>query len=254
MCELYGLFGSIWGCGSIWSMTMIAFDRYVVIVKGLSAKPMTTGKALGEITFIWMFAAVWTFLPMLGWNRYVPEGNLTACGTDYLSKDWTSRSYIIVYSMFVYFLPLLMIIYSYYHILSTVFAHEKSMRDQAKKMNVASLRSSDNDVKTEIKLAKIALVTISLWFLAWTPYLVINYAGIFEMNNFMTPLATIWGSVFAKANCVYNPIVYGISHPKYKEALAKKYPRLCGVNSEKDSGDSTSTVSSVTLNDNPANA
>ena len=34
MCEIYALFGSIFGCASIWSMTMIAFDRYNVIVKG----------------------------------------------------------------------------------------------------------------------------------------------------------------------------------------------------------------------------
>lgn len=243
MCELYGLLGSVWGCGSIWSMTMIAYDRYVVIVKGLSAKPMTTGKALLEILFIWAFAALWTILPMVGWNRYVPEGNLTACGTDYLSKDWLSRSYILVYGFFVYFLPLFVIIYSYYHILSTVFAHEKNMREQAKKMNVASLRSGDNDARTEFKLAKIALVTISLWFMAWTPYLVINFMGVFEANN-LSPLATIWGSVFAKANCVYNPIVYGISHPKYREALAKKYPSLCMRNAKTD-GDCKSTTSTV---------
>lgn len=52
-------------------------------------------------------------------------------------------------------------------------------------------------------------MTISLWFMAWTPYLVINYAGVFESAN-ISPLATIWGSLFAKANAVYNPIVYGI--------------------------------------------
>lgn len=52
-------------------------------------------------------------------------------------------------------------------------------------------------------------MTISLWFIAWTPYLVINYAGVFESAN-ISPLATIWGSLFAKANAVYNPIVYGI--------------------------------------------
>jgi r-opsin len=244
MCDLYGMLGSVWGCASIWSMTMIAFDRYVVIVKGLSAKPMTTSKALLEILFIWAFAILWTILPMVGWNRYVPEGNLTACGTDYLTKDWFSRSYILVYGFFVYFLPLIMIIYSYYHILNTVFTHEKSMREQAKKMNVASLRSTDSDVRTEFKLAKIALVTISLWFMAWTPYLVINFMGVFESAS-LSPLATIWGSVFAKANCVYNPIVYGISHPKYREALAKKYPRLCNATSDKGDSDSKSTTSTI---------
>lgn len=52
-------------------------------------------------------------------------------------------------------------------------------------------------------------MTISLWFMAWTPYLVINFAGIFETTK-ISPLFTIWGSLFAKANAVYNPIVYGI--------------------------------------------
>lgn len=84
------------------------------------------------------------------------------------------------------------------------------MREQAKKMNVASLRSSEAaQTSAECKLAKIALMTISLWFMAWTPYLVTNFVGIFG-NSKITPLATIWCSLFAKANAVYNPIVYGI--------------------------------------------
>lgn len=69
MCEIYAFLGSIWGCASIWSMTLIAFDRYNVIVKGLSGKPLTTNKALLEILFIWSFAGLWTILPMVGWNR-----------------------------------------------------------------------------------------------------------------------------------------------------------------------------------------
>lgn len=84
------------------------------------------------------------------------------------------------------------------------------MREQAKKMNVSSLRSGDqSNTSAEFKLAKVALMTISLWFMAWTPYLVINYAGIFQWTT-IDPLFTIWGSVFAKANAVYNPIVYAI--------------------------------------------
>ena len=100
------------------------------------------------------------------------------------------------------------------------------MRDQAKKMNVASLRSAENQAQsTECKLAKVALMTITLWFCAWTPYLIINLAGVFKAGP-ITPLTTIWGSVFAKCNAVYNPIVYGISHPKYRAALHAKYPSL----------------------------
>lgn len=91
------------------------------------------------------------------------------------------------------------------------------MREQAKKMNVASLRSSEAaQTSAECKLAKIALMTISLWFFAWTPYLVTNFTGIFEGGK-ISPLATIWCSLFAKANAVYNPIVYGIRYENISE-------------------------------------
>uniref|UniRef100_A0A1L8DJU4 Putative 7 transmembrane receptor n=2 Tax=Nyssomyia neivai TaxID=330878 RepID=A0A1L8DJU4_9DIPT len=240
MCQIYAMLGSLFGCTSIWTMTMIAFDRYNVIVKGLSGKPMTSNGALLRIMAIWAFALGWTLAPMFGWNRYVPEGNMTACGTDYLSKDWKSRSYILVYSIFVYYSPLFLIIYSYFFIIQAVSAHEKNMREQAKKMNVASLRTSEAaNTSAECKLAKVALMTISLWFCAWTPYLVINYTGIFGFGN-ISPLATIWGSLFAKANAVYNPIVYGISHPKYRAALYKKFPSL----SCNDPADDTASVAS----------
>ena len=100
------------------------------------------------------------------------------------------------------------------------------MREQAKKMNVTSLRTTDNaKTSAEFKLAKVALTTISLWFIAWTPYLIVNFMGIFEASP-ISPLNTIWCSLFAKANSVYNPIVYAISHPKYKAALGQKFPSL----------------------------
>lgn len=117
-CDVYAMCGSLFGCTSIWTMTAIAFDRYNVIVKGLAGRPMTIKGAIVKIILIYAFACIWTVAPLFGWNRYVPEGNLTACGTDYLSTSWVDKSYILVYSVFVYYMPLFLIIYSYYFIIS----------------------------------------------------------------------------------------------------------------------------------------
>lgn len=75
-CEIYGMCGSLFGSVSIWTMTLIAFDRYNVIVKGISAKPMNINGALLRIAFAWTASMTWTLLPLFGWNRYVPEGKL----------------------------------------------------------------------------------------------------------------------------------------------------------------------------------
>lgn len=120
------------------------------------------------------------------------------------------------------------------------------MRDQAKRMNVATLRNKENDeTSVECKLAKVALTTITLWFMAWTPYLIINFSGVFETTN-ISPLATIWGSLFAKANAVYNPIVYALSHPKYRQALVRKFPSLGCATERNDGGSVASGITAVT--------
>uniref|UniRef100_A0A182KGL2 G-protein coupled receptors family 1 profile domain-containing protein n=1 Tax=Anopheles christyi TaxID=43041 RepID=A0A182KGL2_9DIPT len=87
--------------------------------------------------------------------------------------------------------------------------------------------------------------------MAWTPYLVINFAGIFKAAP-ISPLATIWGSLFAKANAVYNPIVYGISHPKYRAALYQKFPSLACQDSPVDDGQSVASATTGVSEEKPA--
>ncbi|ROT66575.1 rhodopsin [Penaeus vannamei] len=211
-CEIYAFLGSLFGCVSIWTMVFITADRYNVIVKGVSAEPLTSGGAMTRIAGTWAASLAWCLPPFFGWNRYVPEGNMTACGTDYLTETTLSKSYLWVYSVW------------------------------AKKMGVKSLRSEEaQKTSAECRLAKVALMTVTLWFMAWTPYFIINWGGMFN-KPMVTPIFSIWGSVFAKANAVYNPIVYAISHPKYRAALEKKLPCLaCATEGQTGGSDASST-------------
>lgn len=69
-------------------------------------------------------------------------------------------SYLVVYAIFVYFVPLIIIIYCYTFIVMQVSAHEKSLRAQAKKMNIASLRANEDNKKAsaEFRLAKVCII------------------------------------------------------------------------------------------------
>jgi r-opsin len=245
MCEIYGMFGSLFGCGSIWSMVMITLDRYNVIVRGMAAKPLTKTRAVMAILFIWLYSVGWTITPMYGWSRYVPEGAMTGCTVDYVSSNPNNMSYLVTYAIFVYFVPLSIMIYCYTFIVMQVASHEKQLREQAKKMNIASLRANSDNQKTsaEFRLAKVAFTTVILWFMAWTPYLTLAFVGVFTDRSQITPMSTIWGSVFAKASACYNPIVYGISHPKYRAALHEKFKCL-GAPEQPSKGDAASTVCS----------
>jgi len=246
-CYIYAAIGSLTGFCSIQLMIFISMDRYNVIVKGIGGTPLTTGKALAHCAFCWIHSCFWTFPPFFGWGRYTPEGNMTACGTDYFSRDMNNQTYIYLYTFVCYFLPFFLICFFYFFIVKAVADHEKQMKAQAAKMGVKSLRG-DKDAQnksSDCKLAKVALMTVSLWFMAWTPYTIINMSGLL-MPEIVTPLFSIWGSVFAKANTVYNPIIYAISHPKYKAALYNKLPCLRCAGDDGDSDDSKSTASNAT--------
>ena len=123
-------------------------------------------------------------------------------------------------------MPLLIISYCYYHIVRAIFHHEKELREQAKKMNVTSLRSNtdQNAQSAEMRIAKVAMLNISLWVIMWTPYAAICLQGIYGNQDKITPLVTVLPAIIAKASSISNPIIYAISHPKYRLVDHLKLP------------------------------
>lgn len=85
-------------------------------------------------------------------------------------------------------------------------------------MNVTSLRSNvDQDAQSaEIRVAKVAMINISLWVAMWTPYASIVLQGAVGNQEKITPLVTILPALIAKSASIANPIIYAISHPKYR--------------------------------------
>uniref|UniRef100_A0A0P4WGG5 G-protein coupled receptors family 1 profile domain-containing protein n=1 Tax=Scylla olivacea TaxID=85551 RepID=A0A0P4WGG5_SCYOL len=99
-------------------------------------------------------------------------GILDSCSFDYLTRDWNLRSFGICIFVFDYCVPLAVIVFAYMFIVKAIVAHEKAMREQAKKMNVSNLRSNAeaNAQSAEVRIAKVAMTNVALWLICWTPY------------------------------------------------------------------------------------
>ncbi|CAG7709019.1 unnamed protein product, partial [Allacma fusca] len=72
---------------------------------------------------------------------------------------------------------------------------------------VASLKSNaDADKQSvEIKIAKVAMLNVTLWIFAWTPFAVVCIMGVLGDQTKLTPLVSALPILFAKTSCVYNP-------------------------------------------------
>ncbi|XP_076030391.1 compound eye opsin BCRH1-like [Oratosquilla oratoria] len=246
-CELYACLGAIFGLCSLWTLAFISFDRYNVIVNGVSSAPLTKGRAFLYILFCYAYAIGWSLPPFFGWGAYVPEGILDSCSFDYLSRDVNRRSYGLCIFTFDFVIPLTIIVCSYVFIVKAIFAHEKAMREQAKKMNVSTLRSNadSNAQSAEVRIAKVAMTNVALWIICWTPYAAVVLRGLAFDQSGLTPLVSMLPALLAKTASVYNPMIYAINHPKFRLALQKTLPWFCIHEPEEKSTDNQSNATKV---------
>ncbi|CAG7722549.1 unnamed protein product [Allacma fusca] len=241
-CQFHAFCGSIFGGGQIATLVFISYDRYNVVVKGMGGKPLTYRRAMAFLTLIWSFATFWSVGPLVGYGSYALDAALASCSYGFMDKTFTNMAYIVSLFSMGYCCSLLFISVCYWHIVKAVIAHERTMKEQAKKMNVASLKSNaDGDKQsTEIKIAKVALLNVTLWVLAWTPFAAVCLIGVLGNQSVLTPMIACLPVLMAKSSCVYNPIIYSLSHPKLRVYLKQAFPWFCITTTPSDNGSTTS--------------
>lgn len=165
------------------------------------------------------------------------------------------KTHVLATCCFQFAIPVIFIVGCYYFIVRAVFHHEDELRQQAKKMNVVSLRSNADQmaVSAEIRAAKVALINVTLWIFAWTPFAIVCMVGTWGDESFVTPLVSEIPVLFAKTSAVYNPIIYALSHPKYRQCLKELYPWMCIVVDERKGCANTDGESSHSIKTESSN-
>ncbi|TKS85888.1 Melanopsin-A Mammalian-like melanopsin [Collichthys lucidus] len=230
-CEVYAFCGALFGICSMITLTVIAIDRYFVITRPLTSIGVLSRKrALYILLAAWAYSLGWSLPPFFGWSAYVPEGLMTSCTWDYMTFTPSVRAYTMLLFIFIFFLPLFIIIYCYVFIFRAI----RSTNQAVGKINgsIHSHGSSRDSVKNfqrlqnEWKMAKIALIVILLYVISWSPYSTVALTAFAGYSDMLTPYMNSVPAIIAKASAIHNPIIYAITHPKYRLALAKYIPCL----------------------------
>ncbi|XP_045925457.1 melanopsin-A-like [Micropterus dolomieu] len=225
-CEVYAFCGALFGICSMITLMVIAVDRYMVITRPLaSLGEMSRRKALSIVGAAWFYSMGWSLPPFFGWSAYVPEGLMTSCSWDYMTFTPSVRSYTMLLFTFVFFIPLAIIIFSYCCIFRAI-RHTTRAITKIKCEGTRNSAKRFRKMKSEWKMAKIALIVILLYVISWAPYSCAALTAFAGYAHMLTPYMNSVPAVIAKASAIYNPIVYAITHPKYRSALTKYIPYL----------------------------
>lgn len=208
------------GTVSIMTLTAISFDRYQGIVHPLEQKTKT--RTYIRILLIWVYGAFFSIIPLLniGLNKYVPEGYLTSCSFDYLSKDMSSRIYVFVFFVAAWVIPISIIIGSYSALYKVVF------KARSNGLNALGRHCKEIEVsRPELRAAFTVLFVVCLWTLSWTPYATIALLGITGNEKYISPLSSMIPALFCKTASCVDPFVYAVTNHRFRNELKNECKR-----------------------------
>ncbi|KAL3872950.1 hypothetical protein ACJMK2_036119 [Sinanodonta woodiana] len=171
---------------------------------------------------VWTYSTIWALLPFLGWGSYGPEPFHTSCSIDWIGKSVSAQTYVWFIFISIVVLPVLVMAYSYYHVLVTVRTQVTPIAPEAVSTGPPSRVAHPAHGITfergiDRRANKIVFVTMLLYCIAWLPYAVLSMLSTVGVH--LPDMMTMIPCILAKSQCAFNPIVYLITHRPFRHSF-----------------------------------
>ncbi|XP_056627347.1 LOW QUALITY PROTEIN: vertebrate ancient long opsin b [Triplophysa dalaica] len=237
-CVLEGFAVTFFGIVALWSLAILAFERFFVICRPLKDVRLGGKHAAMGLVFVWIFSFIWTFPPVVGWNSYTISKIGTTCEPNWYSTDYYDHTYIITFFTTCFILPLGVIIISY----------GKLMQKLRKVSNTHGRLG--NARKPDREVARMVIVMIIAFMVGWTPYAAFSIIVTACPTIHIDPRLGSVPAFFSKTAAVYNPIIYVFMNKQFRKCLIQMFKGndisldSTNINQTSDKGAITATVDS----------
>jgi r-opsin len=104
-----------------------------VVTRSFSAASITTKQTCIIILCAYILALFWTLMPVIGWSTYDYEGTGASCSIKWEERSLNVISYNITILIFVYLIPVIIIIIMNVKILKNVIKFFKKKKEKRRK-------------------------------------------------------------------------------------------------------------------------
>ncbi|XP_029281972.1 opsin-5-like [Cottoperca gobio] len=213
-CQLYAMCGVLFGLCSLTNLTALSLVCCLKVCFPSHGNKFSSSHARLLVVGVWCYASVFAVGPLAQWGHYSPEPYGTACCIDWHAPnhELSALSYIVCLFVFCYALPCTVIFLSYTFILLTVRGSRQAVQQHVSPPQTKAANAHALIVKLS--------VAVCFGFLgAWTPYAVVAMWAAFGDSTRVPPDAFAFAAVFAKSSTIYNPMVYLLCKPNFRECL-----------------------------------
>ncbi|CAL8255420.1 unnamed protein product [Lota lota] len=208
-CVLEGFAVTFFGIVALWSLAVLSFERFFVICRPLGNIRLRGKHSMLGLLFVWTFSFICTFPPVLGWNSYTVSKIGTTCEPNWYSTNMVDHSYIIIFFITCFILPLGVIIFCYSKLLQKL-----------KKVSHGRLATAR---KPERQVTRMVVVMIVAFMVGWTPYAAFSIVVTACPTIQLDPRVGAIPAFFSKTAAVYNPVIYVYMNKQFRECLIQLF-------------------------------
>uniref|UniRef100_A0A4W4DRG9 G-protein coupled receptors family 1 profile domain-containing protein n=1 Tax=Electrophorus electricus TaxID=8005 RepID=A0A4W4DRG9_ELEEL len=189
-CQTHGFHGFLTALSSIHFIAAIAWDRYH---QYCTRTKLQWSCVITLAIFIWLFAAFWASMPLIGWGEYDYEPLRTCCTLDMSKGDRNYVSYVIPMAICNMGIQVLVVFSSYQSI------GKKFMKTGQERFNCTT------PMKTLL--------------FCWGPYGILAFYATVKNANLLSPKLRMIAPIMAKASPTFNVFVYALGNEKYRGGI-----------------------------------
>ncbi|KAJ8014400.1 hypothetical protein DPEC_G00039830 [Dallia pectoralis] len=189
-CQTHGFQGFLTALASIHFIAAIAWDRYH---QYCTRTKLQWSSAIILAIFIWLFAAFWSAMPLIGWGEYDYEPLRTCCTLDYSKGDRNYVSYLIPMAIFNMAVQTFVIMSSYRCI------GQKFKKTGNPRFNTAT--------------------PLKTFLFCWGPYGVLAFYAAVKNANLVPPKIRMLAPIVAKTSPTFNVFLYALSNENYRGGI-----------------------------------
>ncbi|XP_051912232.1 rhodopsin-like [Hippocampus zosterae] len=233
-CYVEGFFATLGGEVALWSLVLLAIERYLVVCKPMSNFRFGEKHAVCGLALTWIMALTCAAPPLLGWSRYIPEGMQCSCGIDYYTpKPEIRNGSFVVYMFVVHFvIPLGVIFFCYSRLLCTVRAAAQQQQE------------SESTQRAEKEVTRMVVVMVIAFLVCWVPYASVAWYIFANRGIQFGPVFMTAPAFFAKGAALYNPVIYILLNKQFRNCMITTV--CCGKNPFGDEDDAAAAALSKT--------
>ncbi|XP_061583248.1 green-sensitive opsin [Cololabis saira] len=208
-CTIEGFMATLGGQVSLWSLVVLAIERYIVVCKPMGSFKFTASHSAVGCGFTWLMASTCAVPPLFGWSRYIPEGIQVSCGPDYytLAPGYNNESFVMYMFACHFTLPVFTIFFTYGSLVMTVKAAAAQQQDSA------------STQKAEKEVTRMCFLMVCGFLVAWVPYASFAAWIFFNRGAAFSASAMAVPAFFSKSSALFNPIIYILLNKQFRTCI-----------------------------------